>query len=350
MNHIAPKQYRLSVLDLSPVSAGSTSAQALRNTINLAQLADELGYTRYWLAEHHNTALIASSVPEIMIAQVATATKRIRVGSGGVMLPNHSPLKVAEAFRVLEALEPGRIDLGLGRAPGTDTVTALALRRSRQAVYADEFPQQLAELLGFLSDDFADDHPFRRVIAMPADVGMPAIWLLGSSDFSAQLAARLGLGFAFAHHIQPSPAIPALRLYLDNFRPSKYFAEPQALVAVSVVCAETDARAAELARPVELSLLRLRQGRLGQLPSIADAAAYPYTPEERQVIAQNRDRVFAGSPETVREKLVALADRAGVDEIMVTSLIYDHGDRRRSYELLAEAFRLGALPARVVAR
>ncbi len=353
MNQIATqKHYRLSVLDLSPVSAGSTSAQALRNTVDLAQLADELGYTRYWLAEHHNTQLIASSVPELMIGHVANATKRIRVGSGGVMLPNHSPLKVAEAFRVLEALHPGRIDLGLGRAPGTDTITALALRRSRQAVYADDFPQQLAELLGFLSDDFADEHPFRHVTAMPSDVGTPEIWLLGSSDFSAQLAAKLGLGFAFAHHIQPSPAIAALRLYLDNFRASKYFAVPNAIVGVSVVCAETDERAAEIARPVELSLLKLRQGRLGRLPSIADATEYPYTAEERQVVSLNRDRLFTGSPETVRERLTALADRAGVEEIMVTSLIYDHEDRRRSYELLAEAFALNAnvSPARVVVR
>jgi luciferase family oxidoreductase group 1 len=258
------------------------------------------------------------------------------------MLPNHSPLHVAEAFRVLEALHPGRIDLGLGRAPGTDTVTALALRRSRQAVFSDEFAQQLDELLAFLSDDFAEEHPFRHVKAMPMDVGTPEIWLLGSSDFSAQLAAKLGLGFAFAHHIQPSPAIAALRMYRDYFRPSKYFAEPKALVAVSVVCAETEERAAEIARPVELGLLKLRQGRLGQLPSIAEATDYPYTAEERQLIALNRDRVFIGSPGTVRNRLIELAERAGVDEIMVTSLIYDHADRRRNYELLAGTFALAS--------
>src|SRR6201981_1749909 len=237
-------KYRLSVLDLSPVSAGSTAPQALRNTVDLARLTDELGYTRFWLAELHNTRLIASSVPELMIGHVANATKRIRVGSGGVMLPNHSPLHVAEAFRVLEALHPGRIDLGLGRAPGTDTVTALALRRSRQAVFSDEFPQQLDELLGFVSDDFVEEHPFRDVKAMPADVGTPETWLVGSRDFSAQLAAKLGLGFAFAHHIQPSPAITALRMYREYFRPSKYFAEPKALAAVSVVCASASGRAA----------------------------------------------------------------------------------------------------------
>ncbi len=260
---MAEKSYALSVLDLSPVSTGSTSAQALRNTVDLAQLTDELGYTRYWLAEHHNTRLIASSVPELMIGHVANATKHIRVGSGGVMLPNHSPLHVAEAFRVLEALHPGRIDLGLGRAPGTDTVTALALRRSRQAVFSDEFPQQLDELLGFLSDDFAEEHPFRHVKAMPMDVATPEIWLLGSSDFSAQLAAKLGLGFAFAHHIQPSPAIAALRMYRDYFRPSKYFAEPKALVAVSVVCAETEERAAEIARPCGVGPPQVATGKTG---------------------------------------------------------------------------------------
>jgi luciferase family oxidoreductase group 1 len=338
-------RYRLSVLDLSPVSTGMTSAKALANTVDLAQLADRLGSTRYWLAEHHNTRLIASSVPEVMIGHVANATQRIRVGSGGVMLPNHSPLHVAEAFRVLEALHPGRIDLGLGRAPGTDTVTALALRRSRQAVYADEFPQQLDELLSFLSDDFADEHPFHSVKAMPMDVGTPEIWLLGSSDFSAQLAAKLGLAFAFAHHIQPQPAVAALRMYREYFRPSKYFAEPRALIGVSVVCAESDGRAAELARPVELGLLRLRQGKLGQLPSIEEASAYDYSPEERQLIAANRDRVFVGSPSTVRWRLAELADRAGVDEIMVTTLMHAHADRRRSYELLAEAFSLSAASA-----
>ena len=333
-------RYRLSVLDLSPVSTGSTNAQALANTIDLARMVDRLGYMRYWLAEHHNTRLIASSVPEVMIGHVASATQRIRVGSGGVMLPNHAPLHVAESFRVLEALHPGRIDLGLGRAPGTDTTTALALRRSRQAVYADEFPQQLDELLGFLSDEFPDEHPFRHVKAMPTDVGSPEIWLLGSSDFSAQLAAKLGLGFAFAHHIQPGPAVPALRMYRDYFRPSTYFSEPHSIVAVSVVCAETDERAAELARPVELSLLKLRQGRLGQLPSVEEATAYDYSPEERQLIAQNRDRVFIGSPATVRGRLSELADRAGAGEIMVMTLVHGHSDRRRSYELLAEAFGL----------
>jgi luciferase family oxidoreductase group 1 len=334
------RSYRLSVLDVSPVPSGSSSADALRNTLDLAQLADELGYTRYWLAEHHNTPLIASSVPEVMIGHVAAVTRRIRVGSGGVMLPNHAPLKVAESFRVLEALHPGRVDLGLGRAPGTDSLTALALRRSREALSADDFPAQLDELLGFLDGGFPDNHPFQRIRAMPDDVPMPEIWLLGSSDFSAELAARLGLRFAFAHHISPWPAVGALRFYSSQFRPSPKLAQPESILAVSVLCAETDERAEELAKPLELTLLRFRQGRMGRFPSQAEAAAYPYTPEEREIIQANRARSIIGSPRRVRERILGLAEQAKVEEIMITTMTHDHQDRRRSYELLAEAFSL----------
>lgn len=334
------KSYRLSVLDVSPVPSGATSADALRNTLDLAQLADELGYTRYWLAEHHNTPLIASSVPEVMIGHVASVTERIRVGSGGVMLPNHAPLKVAETFRVLEALHPGRVDLGIGRAPGTDSLTALALRRSREALSADDFPAQLDELLAFLDAGFSVNHPFQSVTAMPDDVSAPEIWLLGSSDFSAQLAARLGLRFAFAHHISPLPAVGALRLYTGLFRPLRGLDRPECILAVSVVCAETDERAEELAKPLELTLLRFRQGRIGRFPSPAEAADYPYTREEREIIRADRARSFIGSPATVREQILALVEEAGADEIMVTTMAHGHADRRRSYELLAEAFAL----------
>jgi luciferase family oxidoreductase group 1 len=332
--------YRLSVLDVSPVASGSTSAEALHNTLDLARLADELGYTRYWLAEHHNTQLIASSTPEVMIGHVASVTKRIRVGSGGVMLPNHAPLHVAEAFRVLQALHPGRIDLGLGRAPGTDSLTALALRRSREALNADDFPQRLDELLSFLDGGFPPNHPFEPVRAMPDDVPPPDVWLLGSSDFSSQLAAHLGLGFAFAHHINPLPAVRALREYQDYFRPSMRFAKPEAILAVSVVCAETDEKAETLARPLELVLLRFRQGKSARFPSAEEAAEYPYTPEDREVIRYNRQRTFVGSPETVRSRLSELASQAGVEEIMVTTMTHGHAARRRSYELLAQAFNL----------
>lgn len=334
----ATPKVRLSVLDLSPVASGSTSSDALRNTLDLARLADEAGYTRYWLAEHHNTQLIASSTPEVMIGHVASVTKRIRVGSGGVMLPNHAPLHVAEAFRVLEALHPGRIDLGLGRAPGTDSLTALALRRSREALSAEDFPQRLDELLAFLNGGFPQNHPFESVRAMPDDVPPPEVWLLGSSDFSSALAAQLGLGFAFAHHINPLPAVRALRAYQEHFRPSMQLARPQAMLAVSVVCAETDEKAELLARPLELTLLRFRQGRSARFPSVAEASDYPYTPDDREIIRYNRQRSFIGSPQTILTRVSELAGQCGVEEIMITTMMHEHTDRRRSYELLAQAF------------
>lgn len=332
--------YKLSVLDLSPVPSGSTSRDALRNTLDLARFTDQLGFTRYWLAEHHNTPLIASSSPEIMIAEVANVTRNLRVGSGGVMLPNHSPLKVAENFRVLQALHPGRIDLGLGRAPGTDPMTALALRRSREAVGADDFPQQLDELLAYLHGEQPKSALFQQIRAMPDDVPSPEIWILGSSDFSAQLSAQLGLRFAFAHHIQPWPAIPALNFYHQNFKPSADLREPQSLIGVSVVCAETTERAEELARSLELTLLRFRTGKRARLPTVAEATDYPYTEGERLIMRESRERFFVGSPGVIRDQLTSLAQQAGTQEIMITTMIHDHAARRRSYELLAEAFGL----------
>ena len=334
------RPYKLSVLDVSPVASGSSSAEALRNTLDLARLADRLGFTRYWLAEHHNTPLIASSAPEIMIGHVANVTSRIRVGSGGIMLPNHTPLKVAETFRVLEALHPGRVDLGIGRAPGTDPLTALVLRRSRTALSVDDFPARLEDLLAFLDHGFPDNHPLQHIRAMPDDVPVPEIWLLGSSDFSALLAAQMGLRFAFAHHIQPQPAMGALRLYRENFQPSEYLKEPEALIGVSVVCAETEEQAMELALPLQLVLLRFRTGRMGRFPTIEEAKNYSYASEERAVIEFNRERSFIGSPETVRAQLTGLAEAGGVREIMITTMTHDHADRRRSYELLATAFAL----------
>ncbi len=332
---------RLSVLDLSPVPSGFSSRDALLNTLDLARFTEELGYTRYWLAEHHNTSLIASSTPEVMIGHVASVTSSIRVGSGGVMLPNHSPLKVAEAFRTLEALHPGRIDLGIGRAPGTDQMTALALRRSRAALTAEDFPEQLSEFLSFLSGNFPDKHPFRRIIASPAGVGMPEIWLLGSSDFSARLAAEMGLGFAFAHHINAAPAVESLRLYHERFRPSEYFSEPKSILAVSAICAETDELAEELASSADLTLLRFQIGvTTGALPDVAEARAYAYTDFERELIRANRMRLFVGSPATISNHLSRVVEQTGVGEIMITTLIHEHVLRRRSYALLADAFAL----------
>ena len=275
-----------------------------------------------------------------MIGHVADVTQRIRVGSGGMMLPNHTPLKVAETFRVLEALHPGRVDLGIGRAPGTDSLTALALRRSRELLGADDFPARLNDLLAFLDHGFPQGHALERIRAMPDDVPMPDVWLLGSSDFSAELSAQMGLRFAFAHHIQPWPAVGALRLYRDHFRPSEFLAKPEALIGVSVVCAETDARAEELSRPLALTLLRFRSGKMGRFPSIEEATNYKFSPEELQIVEMNRDRSFVGTPAKVRAQLTALADQGGVDEIMITTMTHEHADRRRSYELLAEAFGL----------
>lgn len=329
----------LSVLDLSPVCSGSSAPEALRRTLELAPFVERLGYRRYWLAEHHNTAGIASSVPEIMIGQVAAVTRTLRVGSGGVMLPNHPPLRVVEAFGVLEALFPGRIDLGIGRAPGTDLLTAYALRRTQEALSGEDFPAQLAELLAFSSGEFPEDHPFARITPTPQGVPPPELWLLGSSDFSARLAAELGLRFSFAHHINPALAVAGLRLYRQTFRPSRWNDVPHAMLTVSAICAETDARAEELARSVDLTWLWIEQGRRGPLPSVEEATAYPYTPAERERIRQNRGRHFIGSPQTLRATLGAFCEEVGVDELMVMTMVHDHAARLHSYELLASAFR-----------
>ncbi|HEY7030215.1 MAG TPA: LLM class flavin-dependent oxidoreductase [Thermomicrobiales bacterium] len=330
----------LSVLDLSPVGSGSSSPQALRNTLDLARLVDGLGYTRYWLAEHHNIPSIASSAPEILIGHVAAETTRIRVGSGGIMLPNHTPLKVVETFRVLEALHPGRIDLGIGRAPGTDQLTALALRRSTEALRADDFPEQLAEMFAFANDGFPADHPFRAITATPNDVPLPPVWLLGSSGFGAQLAASLGLGFAFAHHINPAGAIPAMHAYRAGFTPSASLEKPWAILGMSVVCADTDTDARYLAASLDLALLRIRTNRRGPLPTPEEALAYPYTPAERAQIEALRSTYTAGSPATVKAKIEALVAATGADEVMILTTIHDHAARRHSYELLAAAFGL----------
>lgn len=330
----------LSVLDVSPVSSGSTGAQALRNSLDLARLTDRLGYQRYWLAEHHNLDGIASSAPEIMIGHVASVTTGMRVGAGGIMLPNHAPLKVVETFRVLEALHPDRIDLGIGRAPGTDPMTAIALRRSREAVTGDDFPELMRELMAFSGDGFAQDHPFHPISAVPNDVTLPPIWLLGSSNYSGQVAAVIGTGFSFASHFSPADPVPIMLHYREHLTPSEQFPEPHSIIAASVVCAETDERAEELASSLALSFLRREQGKRGPLPSPEEALAYPYSPFELQQIEQRRKLVIVGSPETVRTRITDLAQRTAADEVMVLTTVHDHQARRRSYELLAETFGL----------
>jgi luciferase family oxidoreductase group 1 len=281
----------LSVLDLAPVASGSTPTRALHNTVELARLAERIGYTRYWLAEHHNIPSIASTAPEVLIEHVASATDRIRVGSGGIMLPNHVPLRIAETFHTLEALHPGRIDLGIGRAPGTDPVTVQALR----PFPAEQFPAQLAELLALSRGDDRRENPFRTVRVMPDDVELPPIWLLGSSGASARLAGSLGLGYSFARHFSPEPPEPAIRAYRESFRPSAQFPEPHAILAVSVIAADTDERAEHLAWTQDLSWARLRSGQLAPLASPEEAMAYPYTAEERAVVSAYRALIVTGS-------------------------------------------------------
>jgi luciferase family oxidoreductase group 1 len=330
----------LSVLDLSPVAVGSSGAVALRNSLDLARLADDLGFTRYWVAEHHNLPSIASSAPDIMIGQIAAATARIRVGSGGVMLPNHAPLTVAERFKVLEALFPGRIDLGLGRAPGTDPVTSYALRRRQDMSGDDDFLQRFQELILFESRAFPEGHPFRNVRAMPEDVALPPIWLLGSSGYSAQLAAMVGAGFAFAHHFADHDAADAMLSYREQFKPSPARATPYAVLACAVVCADSDAEAERLASTIDLNFVRRSRGEYLPLASPEEASAYPYSPAERGLIARHRARLFVGSKAKVLDRLTSMIAATKADEVMVTTMLYDHGARRRSYELLAEAFGL----------
>ena len=329
----------LSILDLSPITTDTSGAAALNNSIDLAGLADRLGYARYWVAEHHNLASIASSAPDIMIAMIAGATRHLRVGSGGVMLPNHAPLMVAERFKVLEALFPGRIDLGIGRAPGTDQITSLALRRRQDIRDDDDFLDRFQELLLLERHGYPPEHPFHTVRAMPADVPLPPIFLLGSSDYSAELAATVGMGFAFAHHFASHDAAAAMTSYRRRFKPS-VLERPHAILAVAAVCADSDADAERLASTVDLNYVRRSRGEYLPLASPQAAAACDYTPAERERMRQNRARLFVGAPTTVRERLLPLIEATQADELMITTMIFDHGARRRSYELLAGAFAL----------
>jgi luciferase family oxidoreductase group 1 len=330
----------LSVLDLSPITTATPGSAALRNSLDLAQLAERLGYKRYWVAEHHNLANIASSAPEIMIGQIAAATAGMRVGSGGVMLPNHAPLMVAERFKVLEALFPGRIDLGLGRAPGTDPVTSYALRARQDARADDDFLERFQELLLLERGGFPEGHPFRRVHAVPTDVALPPIWLLGSSGYSAELAAAVGMGFAFAHHFAEYDAVSAMLAYRQHFKPSAAMAEPYAILATAVIAADSDAEAERIAASADLHYARRAKGEYAPLASPEDAAAYPYAPIDRERIARHRTRLIVGGVETVKSRLLQLIESTRADELMATTMVYDHGARRHSYELVAQAFEL----------
>ena len=326
----------LSVLDLAPVGTGSSGPEALQNSLDLARRAESLGYTRYWFAEHHGMPSIASSAPEILIGHIAAATKRIRVGSGGIMLQNHVPLKAAEVFHTLEALHPGRIDLGIGRAPGTDPTTSQALRPFDPS----RFAEQLAEMSGLSRGSLPPDHPFHSVRVIPSEVSLPPIWILGSSGASARFAGESGMGYSFARHFSPTPPGPAFRAYRDAFKPSEQFPRPHIILGVAAVCAETDERAEYLAASMDLMWVRVRRGEFRPIPTPEEALAYPYTPQERSVAASYRELVFVGGPEKVRREIEAVAAETGADEVMITSTIHSHDERVRSYELLAEAFGL----------
>ena len=328
----------LSVLDLSVVTTATPPSQSLRNSIDLARHVDRLGYTRYWLAEHHSLPSVASPSPDIMIGQIAAVTEHIRVGSGGVMLPNHAPLMVAERYKMLEALFPGRIDLGLGRAPGTDHVTAHALRRRLDGREGDDFLERLHELTLWETREFPENHPYNSVLAMPNDAPLPPIWLLGSSDYSAQLSAQVGMGFAFAHHFASHDAVQALTWYRSHFKPSRWRDTPHGILAIAVIMAETDEEAERLASSADLNRLLRDRGQYAPLPSVEDALAYPYSEAERAHIARNRSRLFVGSPASVMQKISPLVSASEADEVMVITAVYDHEARKRSYSLLADAF------------
>jgi luciferase family oxidoreductase group 1 len=336
----------LSILDLMPIPNGGDGAQAIHNTLELARLSEELGYTRYWLAEHHNFPGLAAVAPEVLIGVIARETSRIRVGAGGVLLPNYAPLKVAELFRTLEGLAPGRIDLGIGRAPNQDPRTALALRGSEAALgAANDIAQLLAELKGYAQaapSTFPEGHPLREVIASPEGVPLPPIWLLGSGQLSAQIAAEGGHGYAAAYHFSPSESAKAIQAYRAHFQPSAQLAHPYAIASISVICAETDELAEDLRLVSELTAVRRLKGERLPPPSIAEARAYAFTAEERENL-----KVFThvtGSPARVHAELNELAAQLDVDELILVISISDHALRRRSYELVAEAFALSAPP------
>ena len=321
-----------SVLDLSPIRQGGTAAESFRNTLDLARHAERWGYRRYWLAEHHGIPGVASAATAVLVGHVAGGTSRIRVGSGGIMLPNHAPLVIAEQFGTLASLYPGRIDLGLGRAPGTDMVTVHALRRDPGA--GDAFPEDVQELQSY----FRAPVPGQRVRAVPgAGLDVP-IWLLGSSTFSAQLAAALGLPFAFASHFAPDLLLPALKIYRERFQPSDALTKPYAMAAVNAFAAETDREARRLSTSVKQQFLRLRRGDPGKLPPPVDDMDAVYSSEmEKAGVEHALSCAVIGSPETVRDGLAAFLARTGVDELMVTGAMYDHAARLRSFEIVADA-------------
>jgi len=330
---------RIGVLDQSPVISGQTPARAIAETVALARLAEELGYHRYWLAEHHAIAALADPCPEILACRVAAATSRIRVGTGGVLLPYYSPLKVAEIFRMLEALFPERIDLGIGRAPGGDMKTAQAIAHGAYDG-AERFPEQVADLVGFLDQALPPEHPYAGVKAQPRGDGSPQVWLLGSSDYSGALAAQLGLRFAFAHFISAHGGDAVMRAYREQYRVSPREPRPASLLCVFVICAATSAEAERLAASIDLRRVHMARGIDAPVPTLDEAEAHSYSAAERAYIEQQRARLVHGAPGEVRDKLLALKEQYAADELMAITITGDYESRQQSYRLLAQALGL----------
>ncbi len=330
--------FALSLQDLAPIAEGTSTPQAMAETILLAKEADRLGYTRLWYAEHHGMPSIASSVPEILIGSAAAATANIRVGSGGVMLLNHAPLRIAEAYRTLEALHPGRIDLGIGRAPGGDGYAMRALRSGG----GEEFSAYLAELMAFDEESFPADHPFSRVPVSPGGITLPPKWLLGSSGASAEAAGQIGFGYAFAAHFSHTPAAPAFAAYRQAFQPSKEFPEPKTILCLSVICAPTEEEAKYLSISQSVNWAKFLTGEQRQLTAPEKASQHVLTPQQRQIIDHQSSLWLIGSPEQMAETITEKARAAGADEVMITTTIHSYALRRRSYALLAEALGIAS--------
>ena len=331
---------RLSVLDQSPIISGHPPARAIHETLRLAKAVEKLGYHRYWLAEHHSIAALADPCPEILLTRMAAETTTLRVGTGGILLPYYSPFKVAEQFRMLEALYPGRMDLGIGRAPGGDRATALAMGEGRYPG-AEHFAEQVQYLVAYLDNALPPDHPFAEVKVMPEVPTAPQVWLLGSSDYSGALAAQLGLRFAFAHFISADGGDVVMRDFKRRYQPSQREPAPASLLCVSAICAGSEAEAERLAASIDLRRLNMDHGVNAPVPNYDEARAYPYTEADRRRIAHNRRRLILGTPDTVRDRLLALAAEFEADELMVVTITGDYDSRLKSYELLAGAFGLG---------
>ncbi len=335
---------RLSVLDQSPIRSGGTAADAIGETVQLAQAAERLGYHRYWVAEHHSHGAFAGTSPEILIGQIASTTKTIRVGSGGVMLSHYSALKVAESFRMLETLHPGRIDLGLGRAPGADRLTSAALAPEQSGFRYDDFPQKVSDLRGWIEGSLPEEHPFARIRAMPAGETAPEMWLLGTSAQSSILSAHFGCAFSDAHFFLTYGSVQVMDMYRRDFRPSPKFKAPMGSLAVFVICAPSEEEALYHAASRSLLMLRSRRGEGGGVPTPEEALAYPWTDMERAFAHDIDSRTIAGDPVQVKKRLETLASEHKVDEFIIVNVMYSFEARVKSYELLAEVFELQGNP------